>query len=231
MKEFYNLHVFLPEELRFKLNKKVVGFVGFGCAQLTGTMLARCGVENFILIDADIFKQEDVTRNLFCFESTLGKYKVDVSKRFLKDINPKINIKVYKKFLTEKNVNLLENADVIVEATGHSEVLKLLLEFGKVKNKFIVSFRPQIEKCVISVFEPTCSSPLKKDFLRVNLKTKIVHPLLLLISHSFVCLQIVKLLTNSFNNVILFPKVIYINLHNKNPVDIKNFKEIENEFL
>lgn len=230
MSEYVNeLHTFLPEELKFKLNKKVVGFVGFGCAQLTGIMLARCGVENFILIDADVFKQEDITRNLFCFQNTLGKYKVDVSKEFLKDIHPRINVKAYKEFLNESNMNLLEDADIIVEATGHSEVLKLLLHFGKIKNKPLLTFRPQVEKCIISVFKPTCNSFLKKEFLLIQPRTKIVHPLLLLITHSLICLQVIKILTNS--NVISFPDVIYINLRNKNPIKVKKFKEVKNEFL
>ncbi len=230
MIDFEKLYSFLPDETRFKkLREKTVGFVGFGCAQLTGMMLARCGIRNFVLVDADVFKPEDITRNLFCFESTLGKYKVEVSKKFLKDINSEINVKVYKKLLNENNVYLLEDVDVIVEATGHPEVLKILLNFGKAKSKPIITFRPQVEKCIISVFKPTCSSSLKKEFLCIRLKTKIVHPLLLLITHSLVCLQVVGILTNG--NVISFPEVIYINLNNKNPVDIKNFGEVKNELL
>ena len=74
----------------------VFGLGGVGSFVCEG--LARSGVGNFILIDYDKTDETNINRQLIATEKTVGKYKVDLMKERILDINPNANVEVYKEF-------------------------------------------------------------------------------------------------------------------------------------
>ena len=80
----------------------VVGLGGVGA--MAAEMLARAGVGNLVLIDADSVSISNINRQLPALQSTVGKDKCDVVQARLEDINPSINIQTVKEFLCEENI-------------------------------------------------------------------------------------------------------------------------------
>lgn len=60
--------------------------------------LARSGIGTLDLIDHDKVDITNLNRQIFALHSTLGKYKVDVAKERILDINPKAQVYVHKVF-------------------------------------------------------------------------------------------------------------------------------------
>jgi len=54
-------------------------------------VLARSGIEDFVLVDFDHFEESNINRQIFAYERTIGMKKTEVTEDFLKQINPRIN--------------------------------------------------------------------------------------------------------------------------------------------
>lgn len=67
--------------------------------------LARSGVGQFDLIDDDKICVTNINRQIYALTSTIGKYKVDVAKERILDINPDAVVNTYKMFYTPKNAD------------------------------------------------------------------------------------------------------------------------------
>ena len=74
----------------------VFGIGGVGSFVCEG--LARSGIGNFILVDYDKIDESNINRQLIATTKTLGKYKVDLMKHRILEINPDANVEVYKEF-------------------------------------------------------------------------------------------------------------------------------------
>ena len=86
----------LGKEAVNKLEKQTVMVVGCGgVGSFCVEALARTGVGNLILIDADVFELSNLNRQLPATLETLGKYKVDVLKERIQTINPECCVKTY----------------------------------------------------------------------------------------------------------------------------------------
>ena len=60
--------------------------------------LARCGIGELTLVDRDVVSMSNLNRQIIALRSTIGKYKVDVMKERILDINPDIKVHVHKCF-------------------------------------------------------------------------------------------------------------------------------------
>ena len=67
-----------------------IGGVGSFCTEA----LARAGIGNFILVDYDIIDITNINRQIHALNSTVGKYKVQVMKDRILDINKEANIDI-----------------------------------------------------------------------------------------------------------------------------------------
>ena len=82
-----------------KLNDAKVAVFGLGgVGSYVCEGLARSGVGNFILIDYDKTDKSNINRQLIATEKTIGRYKVDLMKERILDINPNANVEVHKEF-------------------------------------------------------------------------------------------------------------------------------------
>ncbi|AMD16663.1 thiamine biosynthesis protein ThiF [Methanobrevibacter sp. YE315] len=79
-------------------NAKVAVFGLGGVGSFVCEGLARSGVGNFILVDFDKVDESNINRQLIATVKTIGKYKVDLMKERILEINPKANVEVYKEF-------------------------------------------------------------------------------------------------------------------------------------
>ena len=83
----------------------LIGVGGVGGA--VAHMLVRAGIQNLTIMDFDKVSDSNINRQFVAFESTIGKYKVDVLTEQLKDINPNINLTALnQKFDSTNNIDL-----------------------------------------------------------------------------------------------------------------------------
>lgn len=77
-------------------NSKVAIFGIGGVGSYTVEALARAGIGHLVLIDYDKYDVTNINRQLGAAHSTIGKYKVEVMKGRVLDINPKAIVETYK---------------------------------------------------------------------------------------------------------------------------------------
>ena len=95
----------------------IAGLGGVGGYVLEG--LARSGVGEFFLCDADVISESNLNRQLLATVGTVGRPKVDVALDRLREINPDARAHKYETFLTPENVGeILREArpDYVVDA-------------------------------------------------------------------------------------------------------------------
>lgn len=79
-------------------NARVAVFGIGGVGGYAVEALARSGIGILDLIDHDKVSVTNLNRQIFALHSTIGKYKVDVAKERILDINPKAQVNGYKVF-------------------------------------------------------------------------------------------------------------------------------------
>ena len=93
------------EKLR-KAKVAVFGLGGVGSFVCEG--LARSGIGNFILVDYDKVDKSNINRQLIATEKTIGKYKVDLMRERILEINPNAKVEVYKEFyMADSKVDII----------------------------------------------------------------------------------------------------------------------------
>ena len=84
-------------------NAKVAVFGIGGVGGYVVEALARSGVGSFVLVDDDKVCLTNINRQIIATRKTVGKYKVDVMKDRILDINPKAVVNVHKCFYLPEN--------------------------------------------------------------------------------------------------------------------------------
>jgi tRNA A37 threonylcarbamoyladenosine dehydratase len=91
----------------------VFGLGGVGSFVCEG--LARSGVGNFILVDFDRIDESNINRQLIATVNTIGRYKVDLMKERILEINPDANVETYKEFYMADSTS-----DIITEDLSYA---------------------------------------------------------------------------------------------------------------
>lgn len=106
LNQFSRTQLLLGEEAMNKLkNSRVAVFGVGGVGGYVCEALARSGVGTFDLIDDDKVCLTNLNRQIIATRKTVGKYKVEVMKERILDINPDAQVNIHQCFF------LLENAD------------------------------------------------------------------------------------------------------------------------
>lgn len=95
----------------------VVGVGGVGA--YAAEMIARAGVGELTIADADVVGNSNINRQLVALHSTIGRQKCDVLAERLRDINPEIKLHTVNRFIKDDETDaLLDSAkfDYIVDA-------------------------------------------------------------------------------------------------------------------
>jgi molybdopterin/thiamine biosynthesis adenylyltransferase len=95
-------------------NVLIVGCGGIGCT--SAELLARAGVGQITLIDADTIEMSNLQRQIAYVEENIGFYKSEILAKRLKQINPHIRIESYSSKLDESNAEqLISTQDLVLD--------------------------------------------------------------------------------------------------------------------
>lgn len=96
----------------------IVGCGGLGST--AATYLSMSGILNFGLVDFDKVTLSNLNRQLLYTENDIGKKKINVLSKKLKEINSKVQIKLFDTKLAEKNSQaLLKNYKIVLDCTDN----------------------------------------------------------------------------------------------------------------
>jgi len=110
-------------------NARVAVFGVGGVGGYAVEALARSGVGTLDLIDNDKVCLTNLNRQIIATHSTVGRYKVEVARERILDINPKINVYIYKMFYMPDTADFFDFSqyDYVVDAidtvTGKIELV------------------------------------------------------------------------------------------------------------
>ncbi len=143
LNQFSRTELLLGKEAMDKLSKSRVAVFGVGgVGGFTVEALARSGVGTIDLIDDDKVCLTNLNRQIIATRSTIGKYKVDVAKERILDINPNAVVHTYKMFYMPDTADQFDFTafDYVVDAidtvTGKIE---LVMQANKAKTPIISS--------------------------------------------------------------------------------------------
>ena len=95
-------------------NVLIVGCGGIGCT--TAELLARAGVGQITLVDADTIETSNLQRQIAFVPSDVGFYKADILAKRLKQINPFIEVNSYVCKLDQTNAeHLISSQDLVLD--------------------------------------------------------------------------------------------------------------------
>lgn len=136
--KFSRTELLLGHDAMEKLAKSRVAVFGIGgVGGYTVEALVRSGVGTIDIIDDDKICITNINRQIYATTKTIGKYKVDVAKERILEINPKAVVNTYKTFYTPETSNEFDfsSYDYIVDAidtvSGKLELVMKANECGK----------------------------------------------------------------------------------------------------
>lgn len=104
--EFCRTELLLGEKAMQQLqNARVAVFGVGGVGGYVAEALARSGVGALDLIDSDTVNRSNINRQIIALHSTIGRFKVDVMKERIADINPKCRVTVHRCFYLPENTD------------------------------------------------------------------------------------------------------------------------------
>ena len=161
-----------------------VGGVGSHCIEA----LARSGVGRLTLIDNDTVSLTNINRQSIAYHSTIGRYKTEVMKERIRDINPEICVNSYEMFVLPDNLEALfeERPDYIIDAIDTVTAKLALVELALKLDIPVISSMGTGNKLHPEMFEITDLSktsvcPLCK-VMRKELKARGIYHLKVLYS-------------------------------------------------
>ena len=129
---FERSELILGSEGMERLANSTVAVFGIGgVGSYAAEVLVRTGLGKIILIDYDIIDITNINRQVHATSKTVGKFKVDVMKERLLDINPDLDIIIYKEKYNEETKEMLISSeyDYVVDAIDMvSSKINLILE-------------------------------------------------------------------------------------------------------
>lgn len=168
------------EKLR---NSKVILFGIGGVGGYVLESLARSGIENITIVDFDTVSESNLNRQIIALQTTIGKYKVDVARERVNNINPNCNVVAIKEKLTKENIDTFNFScyDFVIDAIDMVTSKLLIIEKAKKENVEVISCMgtgnkldaTQLQICDIS---KTNYCPLAK-VMRKELKNRGIYHL------------------------------------------------------
>lgn len=119
MEELSRTSALIGEENVQKLKEKKVIVLGVGgVGGYICEALARTGVGQIDLVDSDEVSLSNINRQIIALHSTVGQKKVEVMKARISDINEKIVVNIFDKFITKDNLSEfnLKDYDYVIDA-------------------------------------------------------------------------------------------------------------------
>lgn len=168
--KFSRLEKVIGKDNLDKLKGKSVLILGIGgVGGYVVEALARSGIGTLILVDFDKVDESNINRQIIALDSTIGKLKVDVLEKRIKDINEGCKVIKIDKFIEPDNIDELFNyeIDYLVDACDYIPTKKAIVkECLKRKIKFISSMgtgnKLDPSKLEITDLRKTVNDPLAR---------------------------------------------------------------------
>lgn len=145
----------------------VIGLGGVGGYVLES--LVRCGINNFLIIDFDKVDITNKNRQIIANDNTIGKNKCDAFVDRIKTINKNADIKIFKEFLNEDNLNIITdyNPDYIIDAIDSVKTKQALIKLSIENNYKLVTClgtgkRLDASKLKITTLDKTSYDPIAR---------------------------------------------------------------------
>lgn len=141
MDEFERLRALIPDKFDLIKTKKVlvVGLGGVGGYAVEA--LVRSGISDITIVDYDVVDITNINRQIIALHSTIGKYKTEVFRNRINDINPDCSVTVKNMKIDDNNINSLfeKDYDYVVDACDTISVKKELIRICLRKNIKLIS--------------------------------------------------------------------------------------------
>lgn len=119
MDKFARTELLLGEHKMNRLKDSRIAIFGVGgVGGYVAEALARSGVGSFVLVDADTVSETNINRQIIALNSTVGRYKVEVMKERILDINPEADVEARVYFYLPENAGEFDFSeyDYVVDA-------------------------------------------------------------------------------------------------------------------
>ena len=130
LNQFSRTELLIGKEGIEKLKNSKVAIFGIGgVGSFVVEGLVRAGVEKFVLIDDDKICLTNLNRQIIATRKTIGKYKAEVAKERILEINPNANVEVYKEFyMPDSKTNIINKelsyvVDCVDTVTAKIEII------------------------------------------------------------------------------------------------------------
>ncbi len=196
LNQFSRTELLIGKEGQEKLKSAKVAVFGIGgVGSYSVEALARAGVGYLVLVDYDSYDITNINRQLGAYHSTIGKYKVEVMKERIQDINPDITVEIYRpeEIEGEESSIIDDTFSYVVDAIDTMKNKLELIEKCNKENVKIISATGTGNKLDPTMFEvadiyktsvcPVCKI-LRKELKAKNIKhLKVVYSKELPIKH------------------------------------------------
>ena len=119
LNQFSRTQLLLGEDAMKRLSEAKVAVFGIGgVGGYVVEALVRSGVRSFVLVDDDKVCLTNINRQIIATRKTVGKYKVEVMKERILDINPEAEVEMHKCFFLPENAGdfSFQDYDYVVDA-------------------------------------------------------------------------------------------------------------------
>ena len=106
------LPLFTEEGIELLKTKTVIVFGCGGVGSFAIEALARSGIGRLIIVDKDRVEKTNLNRQLIALNSTIGRFKVEVMKERILDINPNCDVITYPMFYNFETKDALWEHDI-----------------------------------------------------------------------------------------------------------------------
>ncbi len=137
LNQFSRTQLIYGEEVMGRLASSHVAVFGIGgVGGYVVEALARTGVGSIDLIDDDKVCLTNINRQIIATRKTIGKYKVDVARERILDINPDCNVRTFRTFFLPETADQFDFSeyDYVVDAidtvTGKLSIIEKAKEAG-----------------------------------------------------------------------------------------------------
>src|SRR5574344_448027 len=141
LNQFSRTELLFGKEAMERLSKARIAVFGIGgVGGFAVEALVRSGIHNIDLIDDDKVCLTNLNRQIIALHSSIGKYKVDVMKERILDINPSTSVNVFKCFYLPETKDLFDFSqyDYVIDAVDTvSAKIQLIVQAKESGTKII----------------------------------------------------------------------------------------------
>lgn len=153
----YNRHIILEGigldgQLKLKNAKVLVAGAG-GLGSPVLQYLSAAGIGIIGISDNDIVDLSNIARQVMFAKSEVGMQKAIIAAKKLEKLNPNIQVNIHNIFLKDERVlKVIDDYDIIVDATDNIQARYLLNDACIIKNKILVHASLYKYQGIVSVF-------------------------------------------------------------------------------